>query len=72
MTEVGRQPWIVWGQMRTADAVNPAPGLVTGLVAVLVVYVVMTIGTVYVLRQMVRLHRLGAPQEADVGFGGQR
>ena len=71
-TEVGRQPWIVWGQMRTADAVNPAPGLVTGLVAVLVVYVVMTIGTVYVLRQMVRLHRLGAPQEADVGFGGQR
>jgi cytochrome d ubiquinol oxidase subunit I len=71
-TEVGRQPWIVWGQMRTADAVNPAPGLVTGLVAVLAVYVVMTIGTVYVLRRMVRLHRFGAPQEADVGFGGQR
>jgi cytochrome d ubiquinol oxidase subunit I len=71
-TEVGRQPWIVWGQMRTADAVNPAPGLVTGLVAVLAVYVVMTIGTVYVLRRMVRLHRFGAPQEANVGFGGRR
>jgi cytochrome d ubiquinol oxidase subunit I len=71
-TEVGRQPWIVWGQMRTADAVNPAPGLVTGLVAVLAVYVVMTIGTVYVLRRMVRYHRLAAPQEADARSGGAR
>jgi cytochrome d ubiquinol oxidase subunit I len=53
-TEVGRQPWIVWGQMRTADAVNPAPGLLIGLVAVLAVYVVMTIATVYVLRRMAR------------------
>jgi cytochrome d ubiquinol oxidase subunit I len=58
--------------MRTADAVNPAPGLVTGLVAVLAVYVVMTIGTVYVLRRMVRYHRLAAPQEADARSGGAR
>ncbi|MCA1835827.1 MAG: cytochrome ubiquinol oxidase subunit I, partial [Actinobacteria bacterium] len=48
------------------------PGLVTGLVAVLVVYLVMTIGTVYVLRRMARYHRLGAPQEADAGVGGAR
>jgi cytochrome d ubiquinol oxidase subunit I len=26
-TEVGRQPWVVWGIMRTSEAVNPAPGL---------------------------------------------
>ena len=25
-TEVGRQPWIVYGLLRVADAVNPAPG----------------------------------------------
>jgi cytochrome d ubiquinol oxidase subunit I len=24
---VGRQPWIIYGVMRTADAVTPAPGL---------------------------------------------
>lgn len=71
-TEVGRQPWIVWGQMRTADAVNPAPGLVVGLVAVLAVYVLMTIGTIYVLRRMARYHRLVAPQEAGAGAGGGR
>lgn len=28
VTEVGRQPWIVQGIMRTADAVTPMPGLV--------------------------------------------
>jgi cytochrome d ubiquinol oxidase subunit I len=56
--------------MRTADAVNPAPGLLTGLVAVLVVYLVMTIGTVYVLRRMARYHQLAAPQEIDAELGG--
>jgi cytochrome bd ubiquinol oxidase subunit I len=28
VTEVGRQPWIVYGVLRTADAVTPMPGLV--------------------------------------------
>jgi cytochrome d ubiquinol oxidase subunit I len=27
VTEVGRQPWIIQGVMRTADAVTPMPGL---------------------------------------------
>jgi cytochrome d ubiquinol oxidase subunit I len=27
VTEVGRQPWIVTGVLRTADAVTPMPGL---------------------------------------------
>ena len=35
-TEVGRQPWIVYGVMRTADAVSPAPGLLLGFYAVVV------------------------------------
>jgi cytochrome d ubiquinol oxidase subunit I len=26
-TEVGRQPWVVVGVLRTADAVSPMPGL---------------------------------------------
>src|ERR1019366_6319620 len=28
VTEVGRQPWVVQGMLRTADAVTPMPGLV--------------------------------------------
>lgn len=27
VTEVGRQPWIIYGVMRTADAVTPMPGI---------------------------------------------
>ena len=33
-TEVGRQPWIVYGILRTEDAVSPAPGLFLGFYAV--------------------------------------
>jgi cytochrome bd ubiquinol oxidase subunit I len=68
VTEVGRQPWVVYGLLRTADAVNPAPGLVGGLVLVAATYLVLTIASVYVLRRLARAGRDGkapvsAPQE---------
>lgn len=66
-TEVGRQPWVVYGVLRTHDAVNPAPGLWVGLVAVLVVYAGLTVATISVLRRMVRDRPVPlAPQERDV------
>jgi cytochrome d ubiquinol oxidase subunit I len=54
VTEVGRQPWVVYGQLRTADAVNPAPGLVGGLVIVAATYLILGISTGYVLRRLAR------------------
>jgi cytochrome d ubiquinol oxidase subunit I len=70
VTEVGRQPWIVYGVMRTSDAVNPAPGLVYGFILVCLVYAALTVATVYVLRRLARDHSVPqAPQESDVtGF----
>ena len=66
-TEVGRQPWVVYGILRTSDAVNPAPGLVYGFALVTVVYVILTIGTVFVLRRLSRDTPVPlAPQEDDV------
>ncbi len=66
-TEVGRQPWIVYGIQRTAEAVNPAPGLVYGFVLVTAVYVILTIGTVSMLRRLSRDKPVPlAPQERDV------
>jgi cytochrome bd ubiquinol oxidase subunit I len=62
LTEVGRQPWIVYGIMRTADAVNPAPGLRYGLYLLLIVYAVLTVASVLVLRWLAR-EPLPAPQE---------
>ncbi|MEU0569534.1 cytochrome ubiquinol oxidase subunit I [Nonomuraea sp. NPDC005983] len=67
VTEVGRQPWTVYGVLRTSDAVNPAPGLVYGFVLVSVVYVALTVATVYVLRRLARAVPVPlAPQEHDV------
>jgi cytochrome d ubiquinol oxidase subunit I len=67
VTEVGRQPWIVYGVLRVADAVNPAPGLSWGLVAVVAVYALLTVVTVYVLRRLARSRPVtDAPQESDV------
>ena len=51
--EVGRQPYVVYGVMRTADAISPvATGAVaTSLVAFLIVYaIVFTAGAIYILR----------------------
>jgi cytochrome d ubiquinol oxidase subunit I len=38
VTEVGRQPWVVQGLMRTASAVTPMPGLVVPLVLFTLLY----------------------------------
>ncbi len=62
-TEVGRQPWIVYGLLRTADAVSPAPGLHLGFYAVVAIYAVLTVVTVYVLRRLATAHDVPAPYE---------
>ncbi len=64
-TEVGRQPWIVYEVLRTADAVSPAPGLQMGFYAVLVIYVVLTGLTAWVLRRLAHRHDTPMPQELD-------
>ena len=66
-TEVGRQPWIVYGHLRTADAVSPAPGLFAGFYAVVVIYAVLTVVTVYVLRRLAVTHNVPAPYEGGGG-----
>jgi cytochrome bd ubiquinol oxidase subunit I len=60
VTEVGRQPWIVQGVMRVEEAVTKAPGTGLLLVASLVVYALLAVGTAVVL---VRLSR--RPLEGD-------
>jgi cytochrome d ubiquinol oxidase subunit I len=62
-TEVGRQPWVVYGILRTADAVSPAAGLWLGFYAVVLIYVVLTALTVTVLRRLAHSHDTPAPQE---------
>ena len=50
VTEVGRQPWIVQGVMRTAEAVTQSPGVWTVFYVTLGLYFVLGSATVFVLR----------------------
>jgi cytochrome d ubiquinol oxidase subunit I len=53
VTESGRQPWVAYGILRTADAVSPVPGasMMTTLVLFVLVYgVVFTMGIYYINR----------------------
>jgi cytochrome d ubiquinol oxidase subunit I len=38
VTELGRQPWVIYGIMKTSDAVTPMPGLVVPFVLFTVIY----------------------------------
>lgn len=62
-TEVGRQPWTVWQVLTTAEAASQSSGLWWSYLAVLVVYLGMTVGAYVVLRSMARRWRAG---EADL------
>ena len=39
VTELGRQPWIIQGVMRTSEAVTPMPGLGTSLAIITTIYI---------------------------------
>jgi cytochrome d ubiquinol oxidase subunit I len=59
VTEVGRQPWIIHGVMRVADAVTPVPGLHITFAAITAVY--FALGVVVLV--MLRAHVLHAEED---------
>ena len=71
-TEVGRQPFTVYGLLRTVDSVAPldAPAVGTTLVAFVVIYFTLFgIGTWYMLHLMARAPGAGEPRLKDVSSG---
>lgn len=53
VTEVGRQPWIIQGVMRTAEAVTPVPGLLLPLLATSLLYLLLGFVVLELLRRQV-------------------
>jgi cytochrome d ubiquinol oxidase subunit I len=53
-TEVGRQPWIVYGVMRTEDAVTGAGGIPVGYATLSLVYLGLLAAVVWILRRLAR------------------
>jgi cytochrome d ubiquinol oxidase subunit I len=64
VTEVGRQPWVVYGILRTADAVTHSAGVQATFVGVIVLYSVLGVATLVVLRA---LQRRWAAEDAAAG-----
>jgi cytochrome bd ubiquinol oxidase subunit I len=56
-TEVGRQPWVVYGHMRTTEAVTGADGIRVGYATMIVVYVALIGVTALILRRLARAPR---------------
>lgn len=72
-TEVGRQPFTVYGLMRTADSLSPveAPAVATSLLVFIVVYFfIFGAGTFYILRLMGRAP--GGPGDDPAATGPLR
>ncbi len=70
-TEVGRQPWIVYGVMRTSEAVSGAGGIPVGYATLVLVYAAVAAAVVWVLRRLARAPlELAAGRPVGGGEGG--
>lgn len=69
VTEVGRQPWIIYNVLRTADAVTPVPGLIVPFLTFTALYFVLAAIVVWLLwRQVVASpHITASPRSPDTG-----
>jgi cytochrome d ubiquinol oxidase subunit I len=67
LAETGRQPWVIWGMLRTADAVSPVPAsaMLSTLIAFICVYTFfLTAFLIYAMR-VVRRGPERAPEQAE-------
>jgi cytochrome d ubiquinol oxidase subunit I len=69
VTEVGRQPWVVYGFLRTEDAVTTAGGVPIMFGAILVLYATVGTAAILILRTMSRRWREGVDDVSDVPYG---
>ena len=69
VSEVGRQPWIVYNLMKVEDAATANTGVWIMFVLVLVLYVGLGITTVLILRKMSRRFREAGVDDDDVPYG---
>jgi cytochrome d ubiquinol oxidase subunit I len=54
VTELGRQPWIIQGVMRTSEAVTPMPGLGVPFVLFTLIYLALGSVVIVLIRRTVR------------------
>ena len=65
VTELGRQPWAVYGVLRTEATVTRAPGLAATFSAFTLLYIALTTATIWLLRRIAT----GSPPGLGAGTG---
>ncbi|HKB85600.1 MAG TPA: cytochrome ubiquinol oxidase subunit I, partial [Ignavibacteriaceae bacterium] len=65
VTEVGRQPWIIYNIMKTADSVTPVPGQILHLSVFILIYLILTVVAVWLMRRQIRALHASQPQEGS-------
>ncbi|MCW2523072.1 MAG: cytochrome ubiquinol oxidase subunit [Frankiales bacterium] len=69
VTELGRQPWVVYQLQTTADAATKNGGVLTTLTLIIIGYAVLGVATIAVLRMLSARWRRGDADQADVPYG---
>jgi cytochrome d ubiquinol oxidase subunit I len=69
VTEVGRQPWIVYNVMRTSDAITNASGIWIEFGAVLALYIALGTALIVTLRAMSKRWRSAGEQDVEGPYG---
>jgi cytochrome d ubiquinol oxidase subunit I len=65
VTEFGRQPWVIYGLLRTEDAVTTATALEVSFLIFSVIYVLLALTLVWLLRNLSRIPVLDQPKEGE-------
>jgi cytochrome d ubiquinol oxidase subunit I len=55
VTEVGRQPWIIYGIMRTSEAVTPMAGIVWSFYLFTAVYISLSVAVIFLLQRQIKM-----------------
>lgn len=64
VSEVGRQPWVIYGVMRTAEGVTPRADVPATLFGFTVLYLLLGVALVALLRGLAHHHPASAPEDA--------
>jgi len=55
VTEVGRQPWVIYEVMRTKESATPMPGMIVPFLVTLVVYLGLSAAVILVMYRQIRV-----------------
>jgi cytochrome bd ubiquinol oxidase subunit I len=72
VTEVGRQPWVVYHLQTTAQAATTNGGVIASLSVVVILYAFLGVATILILQALARRWRRSDDTDADVPYGPQQ